>query len=278
MQLLIPHWPGLPPHIGACMTQRQGGVSPAPFDDGTGAGGMNVGAHVGDDPLAVAANRLQLRRILPSSPAWLRQVHGVQVINAGTLAGAGAGLAGAVVPARWHPINEPEADASFSTVRAVVCAIQTADCLPVLFCDASGRVVGAAHAGWRGLAAGVLQQTVLAMRQAGAGEISAWLGPAIGPRHFEVGPDVCAAFAPLLAQNQAFIRSDSAAVPAFVPHPQHAGKFLADIYLLARLALAQVQVSNVAGGEFCTVSAPEQFYSYRRDQRTGRMVACIWLK
>ena len=120
----------------------------------------------------------------------------------------------------------------------------------------------------------MLQQTVLAMRQAGAGKISAWLGPAIGPRQFEVGADVSDAFAPLLAQGQSIIPSQAA--PAFVPHPQHAGKFLADIYLLARLALAQVL--DVAGDGFCTVSAPEQFYSYRRDQRTGRMVACIWIK
>lgn len=264
MQLLIPHWPGLPAHIGACMTQRQGGVSLPPFDDGTGAGGMNVGVHVGDDPQAVAANRLQLQRVLPGRPLWLRQVHGVKVEDAGQYPGDVA--------------SEPEADASFSTQPGVVCAIQTADCLPVLFCDAAGKVVGAAHAGWRGLAAGVLQQTVLAMRQAGAGEISAWLGPAIGPQQFEVGADVCEVFEPLLEQSQSIISAPSFATPAFVPHPQHAGKFLADIYLLARLALAQVQVFDVAGGEFCTVSAPGQFYSYRRDQRTGRMVACIWIR
>lgn len=259
MQLVIPDWPHLPANIGACCTTRRGGVSLAPFDDDSGGGGMNVGSHVGDDPAAVLENRSRLQRLLPSAPVWLKQVHGVVVLDAG-----------------WHVSapqsgNEPQADASFASQPGVVCAIQTADCLPVLFCDKAGRVVAGAHAGWRGLAAGVLQRTVQAMRAAGAGEVMAWLGPAIGPQQFEVGSDVCDAFAALLATS---------ATPGtcFVPHPRHAGKYLADIYQLARLALAEVDVIDVAGGGYCTVSSPQRFYSYRRDQRTGRMVSCIWIK
>lgn len=262
---LIPNWPQLPAKVKACVTTRMGGNSLPPYDDGRGGGGMNVGNHVGDDPAAVAANRQLLQATLPSRPAWLRQVHGIVVVDAATVAGQ----------APEHEA-EPEGDASFTTVPGVVCAIQTADCLPVLFCDLAGRVVAGAHAGWRGLAAGVLQHTVRAMRSQGAGEITAWLGPAIGPRQFEVGADVCAAFLPLLEGGNPG-QPMLAATPAFVPHPQHAGKFLADIYQLARHALAEVGVFEIAGGEYCTVSEPQRFYSYRRDHRTGRMVSCIWI-
>ncbi len=246
MQILIPDWPDLPSHIGVCTTLRSGGVSQGAYASHDGRGGMNMGLHVGDDPYAVAANRQRLQRILPAQPKWLHQVHGTVVVNAASCA------------------QEAVADASFTHQRHTVCAIQTADCLPVLFCDANGQVVAAAHAGWRGLAAGVLQQTVLAMRAASAASISAWLGPAIGPQQFEVGAEVLPAFAHLQAD--------------FFPHPKHSGKYLLDIYQLARLALAQVDVLAVAGGEYCTVSSPEQFYSYRRDHCTGRMVTCIWIK
>jgi YfiH family protein len=285
MQLLIPHWPQLPAKVKACVTTRMGGSSLPPFDDGKGGGGMNVGNHVGDDPAAVAANRLLLQAALPSRPAWLRQVHGITVLDAGAISAITAGATAGPTP---HPGAQPEAepeanakgepkgDASFSTIPGVVCAIQTADCLPVLFCDLAGRVVAGAHAGWRGLAAGVLQHTVRAMRSQGAGEITAWLGPAIGPRQFEVGADVCAAFLPLLTDGTPG-QPMLATTPAFVPHPQHAGKFLADIYQLARHALAEVGVFEIAGGEYCTVSEPQRFYSYRRDHRTGRMVSCIWI-
>jgi copper oxidase (laccase) domain-containing protein len=313
LPLLLPNWPGLPAGIGAICTLRAGGMSGVPFDDGMGNGGLNLGSHVGDDPVAVAQNRARLQRVLPAEPFWLQQVHGSKVINLD------------------HALGEPQADASFTTRPGVVCAIQTADCLPVLLWGVSGSVrspgpasvpedpvqggahgagtkidgrgaqgtgcgwgdlpgqegmasspctqstgghryvVGAAHAGWRGLAGGVLQNTVQAMRAAGAEQVSAWLGPAIGPQQFEVGPDVVAAFANL-PHDQAGRN------PAFVPHPQHHGKYLANLYQLARVALARVGVQQVSGGEYCTVSMPLSFFSYRRDGSTGRMVSCIWLK
>lgn len=242
-------WPGLPANVGAMSTTRHGGSSVAPYDDGAGGGGLNLGTHVGDDPQAVARNRSLLRSLLPAEPAWLTQVHGTRVLDAATVSGA------------------PEADASIATRPGVVCAIMTADCMPVLLADAQGRVVGAAHAGWRGLAAGVLENTVAAMRDAGAGDILAWLGPGIGPQAFEVGGDVRDAFAHL----------GEASGAAFA-HAAQTGKFLADLPLLARLALARAGVSQVAGGTDCTLSDARRFYSYRRDRVTGRMASLIWIK
>src|SRR5438034_5531779 len=155
MHLLIPDWPDLPRNIGALSTTRQGGVSSIPYDDGSGGGdgGMNLGTHVGDRPDAVQRNRALLRDVLPAEPCWLTQVHGTRVVDAARASGV------------------PEADASLTGERGVVCVVQTADCLPVLFCDSNGTTVGAAHAGWRGLAAGVLENTVASMRDVGAGEI-----------------------------------------------------------------------------------------------------------
>lgn len=243
------NWPGLPARVGVLSTIRRGGVSLAPYDDGAGGGGLNVGAHVGDAPEAVARNRALLRAQLPAEPAWLTQVHGARVLDAAMVSGA------------------PEADASVSDRPGVVCAIMAADCMPVLLADADGRVVGAAHAGWRGLAAGVLENTVAAMRNAGAKRVLAWLGPGIGPAAFEVGDDVRRAFAHLGPQAQR----------AFVPVDGVAGKYRADLAALARLALASAGVSDVAGGSECTVSDPQQFYSFRRDRVTGRMASLIWL-
>ncbi len=242
------HWPGLPDGVHALSTTRRGGVSRAPFDDGAGGGGLNLGTHVGDDPQAVARNRALLRTHLPSEPAWLTQVHGTHVLDAASVSGA------------------PVADASISTQPGLVCAIMTADCLPVLLADAGGRVVGAAHAGWRGLAAGVLENTVEAMQAAGATRVLAWLGPAIGPDAFEVGEDVRSAFAHLGPQAEA----------AFRPLDGAGGKCLANLPLLARLTLGRAGVSDVAGGGDCTVSHPAQFYSFRRDRITGRMASLIW--
>ena len=242
-------WPGLPGAVGALSTTRIGGVSAAPYDDGAGGGGLNLGTHVGDAPQAVARNRELLRALLPAEPAWLTQVHGTRVLDAAT-----AGAA-------------PEADASIATRPGLVCAIMTADCMPVLLADAQGRVVGAAHAGWRGLAAGVLENTVEAMRDAGAGGILAWLGPGIGPQAFEVGAEV----------RDAFSHLGEPAATAFTPAGD-AGKFLADLPMLAKLALARVGVSQVAGGTDCTVSDAHRFYSYRRDRVTGRMASLIWIK
>lgn len=243
-------WPGLPEGIGAWSTTRSGGVSEPPYDDGAGGGGLNLGMHVGDSPEAVARNRALLRARLPAEPAWLTQVHGTRVLDAAIVRDA------------------PEADASISTEPGVVCAIMTADCMPVLLADAGARVVGAAHAGWRGLAAGVLENTVASMREAGATEILAWLGPGIGPQAFEVGGDVV----------EAFSRLGPEAGTAFQPIDAHPGKFFADLPLLARMALSQVGVSQVAGGTRCTVSEPRRFYSYRRDRVTGRMASLIWIK
>jgi len=255
---LVPHWPDAPANIGALSTLRSGGVSPAPYDNGVGGGGLNLGVHVGDRIELVQQNRYLLEGVLPARPAWLTQVHGIDVLDASGVAEDAA----------------PDADASFSAARGSVCAILTADCLPVLFCDVDGAVVAAAHAGWRGLAGGVLKRTVAAMRDAGAGEILAWLGPAIGPQHFEVGADVLTAFQEGAADAAALQQ----VMAAFAPHPSRPGKYLADIYALARSVLRSDGVHGIAGGEFCTVSQPTRFYSYRRDGVTGRQASLIWRK
>jgi YfiH family protein len=250
MEPLIPDWADLPANIGALSTTRRGGTSATPYGDGSGGGGLNLGMHVGDDPVCVQRNRGLLRAELPAEPAWLMQEHGTEVLD--------ASLAG---PA-------PRADALFSTRSGIVCAIQTADCLPVLLCDVRGRVVGAAHAGWRGLVNGVLQNTVVRMRDAGAEEILAWLGPAIGPQRFEVGTDVFGAF----------VTRDACMASAFTPIASRQGKYLADIYLLAQKALIASGVTRVAGGGLCTMTDARRFYSYRRDGITGRMASLIWIK
>jgi YfiH family protein len=247
-------WPDLPDAFGALATTRRGGVSKGPYGDGRDGGGLNLGRHVNDDPEAVQANRARLRERLPGPPAWIGQVHGADVVDAATVEPGG--------PVRTG-------DASIATVPGVVCAILTADCLPVLFADLGGKVAGAAHAGWRGLAGGVLGQTVAAMRAAGAGEITAWLGPAIGRDAFEVGADVRSAF--------------EAALPgqvedAFRPYPGRPGKYLADMYLLARRMLARDGITRVHGGDRCTATETDWFYSYRRDGVTGRQASLIWLK
>lgn len=248
--VIIPQWPGLPASVGALSTLRSGGVSAAPYDDGHGGGGLNLGVHVADAPEAVAANRARLRSLLPAEPAWLTQVHGTVVVNAAKVSGA------------------PQADASIATEAGAVCVIMTADCMPVLLADVDGKVVGAAHAGWRGLAGGVLEATVAAMRAAGAGELTAWLGPGIGPRHFEVGAEVPAEFEHLGAD----------AANAFAPLAATPGKFLGNLPQLARLVLARVGVHAVHGGTDCTVSDAARFYSYRRDRVTGRMASLVWIR
>ncbi len=236
---LRPDWPA-PPAVHALQTLRAGGCSQPPWDS------FNLGDHVGDAPSCVAANRARLRALLPAEPRWLSQVHGVQVVAAATLGGV------------------PQADAAFTREPGVVCAVMTADCLPVLFCDRAGTVVAAAHAGWRGLVAGVLEATIAAMAVA-PGELLAWFGPAIGPQRFEVGDEVRAAF----------VHHDPAAATAFVAHGP--GKWLADIYRLAGQRLAAAGIADVYGGDCCTVSDPGRFFSYRRDGTTGRMATLIWL-
>lgn len=268
---LRPIWPGLPAHIGVLCTTRLGGVSVAPYGLADGAaGGLNLGVHVGDEPASVARNRAVLRGELPAEPAWLSQVHGIAVADADAVA-ANVPATGAAAEASQ---TVPEADASVARQAGTVCAILTADCLPVLFCDVRGSVVGAAHAGWRGLAGGVLQETVKAMRAAGAGEVMAWLGPAIGPDRFEVGAEVREAFLDG-AGDEASRREVEA---AFRLVPGQPGKFLADIYALARSVLRRVGVEQVSGGLQCTVSDPSLFYSYRRDGITGRQASLIWIK
>jgi len=269
-QWLVPDWLGAPANIGFVCTTRRGGVSPEPYGPGpqpiaTTGGGLNLGVHVGDDPSNVAFNRAILRGRLPTEPAWLSQVHGAAVVRADRL---GRG-------------SVPEADASIASMPGAVCAIQTADCLPVLFTNRAGTVVGAAHAGWRGLAGGVLEATVEAMRaEAGAagGEIIAWLGPAIGPQEFEVGHDVLDAFMAGAAKAGEGADGEAAVRAAFVARPGQPGKYLADIYALARLALKRVGVTDVSGGDLCTVTDASRFYSYRRDKVTGRQATLIWIK
>jgi YfiH family protein len=253
--VIAPDWPDAPANIGALATTRTGGVSGRPYDDGRGGGGWNLGLHVGDDPAAVAENRARLQALVPGRPAWIAQVHGADVVDAATV--------GADQPVRTG-------DASIASAPGIVCAILTADCLPVLFADRAGKVVGAAHAGWRGLAGGVLGQTVAAMRARGADEITAWMGPAIGPRAFEVGQDVFDSFTAALPGHELGF--------AFAARPGYPGKYLADMFALARLVLARDGVTSVAGGTHCTATEVDRFYSYRRDGVTGRQASLIWIK
>ncbi|OHX10372.1 hypothetical protein BI347_21540 [Chromobacterium sphagni] len=234
-------WPA-PANVRTLATTRQGGVSQPPYAS------LNLGAHVGDDPADVAANRARLRAALPAEPFWLNQVHGTAVANAASAA---------ELP--------PDADASFARAPGAICAVMTADCLPVLLCDDAGSAVAAAHAGWRGLCDGVLEAAIAAIGPAPS-TLMAWLGPAIGPDAFEVGAEV----------REAFIARDPAAVEAFADIGE--GKYLADIYALARQRLAAAGVSRVYGGDFCTVIDRERFFSYRRDRQTGRMASLIWLQ
>lgn len=256
---ITPDWPDAPANIGAIATLRGGGVSSGGYDDGRGGGGLNLGLHCGDDADAVRENRARLQSLLPAAPAWTAQVHGIAVADAATVA-PGA------------PVQV--ADAAVSDRQRVVCAVMTADCLPVLFADLDGTVVAGAHAGWRGLAAGVLGETVAAMRARGAGEITAWLGPAIGPQAFEVGADVLERF---VAGARGTAEIDQVRA-AFSPYPAREGKYFADIYALARLFLARDGVSRVSGGTHCTFTERDSFYSYRRDHVTGRQASLIWRK
>ena len=241
---ISPDWPA-PANIIALTTLRRGGESLPPY------GSFNLAAHVGDDDSAVLANRARLSRLLPPGTHvhWLTQVHGTEVANAAV---ASVGTV---------------ADASWSRTPGSACAVLTADCLPVLFCSREGDVVAAAHAGWRGLLEGVLENTVAAMGR-DPRLIMAWLGPAIGPGAFEVGIEVRRAFAHLGPQAET----------AFTPVPGKADKFLADLAGLARIALRRSGVTLVWGGQDCTVSDPAKFYSFRRDQVTGRMASLIWIR
>ena len=239
---IVPDWPA-PPQVRALITTRAGGASRGAY------AGLNLGLHSGDDAEAVARNREQLRQWLPSEPLWLRQVHGTAVVEADATQGS------------------PEADAALARRSGQVCAVLTADCLPLLMCDEAGTTIAAVHAGWRGLCSGVIEQTLQAMKLP-AQTLLAYLGPAIGPRAYEVGAEVRAAF----------IASDpeGGAESAFAPGDP--GKFYADLYALARRRLARGGVTRIYGGGYCTYTESERFYSYRRDGATGRMASLIWIE
>ncbi|WP_454829352.1 peptidoglycan editing factor PgeF [Pseudoxanthomonas wuyuanensis] len=277
-------WP-VPSRVRAFTTLRHGlGESLPPFDR------FNLGARCGDEPQAVASNRAALEQhfALPSPPRWLQQVHGAKVLRFSapvpSLATAGEGWGGGAsssselasshaTPSQPPPAfagggvenAEPVADASVTSTPGVVLAILTADCLPVVFAAEDGRAVGAAHAGWRGLAGGVLENTVAAMGVAPE-RIFAWLGPAAGPLAYEIGEDMF----------DAFVSRDARAASAFTA--TRPGHWNADLYELARQRLAEAGVARVFGGGLCTISDPQRFYSYRRDTRTGRMATVVWMQ
>jgi YfiH family protein len=242
---IVPDWPASA-EINALVTTRNGGA-------GTGARAtMNLGRNGGDEPAVLAANRRRLNAFLPATPVWLDQVHGTAVATLDRM------------PERDAPA--PIADGAVTRERGIVCAVLTADCLPVLFAERQGNAVGIAHAGWRGLAAGIIESTLAAMRELGAQprNLVAWLGPGIGPEAFEVGDEVRAAFCDC----------DPAAASCFAPH--WPGKWTADLAGLARRRLAAAGVSHVSGGDYCTYRDGARFFSYRRERATGRMAALVW--
>ncbi|HSD61051.1 MAG TPA: peptidoglycan editing factor PgeF [Burkholderiales bacterium] len=236
---IVPDWPA-PPRVKALVTTRSGGVSRGPFAS------MNLGDHVEDDPEAVRRNRAILRAQLPAEPKWLKQVHGSRV----------ARVDGALYP--------KEGDGAVARVPGTVCAVLVADCLPVLLCDERGTTVGIAHAGWRGLATGILGQTVASLGTPPA-SLLAWFGPAIGPKAFEVGDEV----------REVFLKQDPRAEGAF--QARQSGKWLCDLYALARQRLERLGLTRIHGGGLCTYQDAARFYSYRREPVTGRMAALIWL-
>lgn len=241
-ELMMPDWPA-PPGVRSAFTLRAGGVSASPF------GTLNIASHVGDESEAVAQNRLRLRQWLqlPSEPAWLEQLHGCRVADLDR-----------------EPGLLPSADAAVTRSADRVCVVQVADCLPVLLCACDGSAVAAAHAGWRGLSGGVLESTVRAL-SVPAARVLAWLGPAIGQAHFEVGEEV----------REAFTRHDPGGAAAFAKNDR--GRWQCDLYALARRRLEALGVSRVYGGGWCTYSDPQRFFSYRRDGRCGRMAGLIWI-
>ncbi|MBM4191463.1 MAG: peptidoglycan editing factor PgeF [Gammaproteobacteria bacterium] len=253
MPMLEPRW-AAPANVRAAFSLRSGGMSEAPWET------LNLGAHVGDDPAAVIENRRRLVNVLhlPSEPVWLNQVHGREVLEVNE-------------HSRLASDSRPRADALVTRSRGVVLAIQVADCLPVLFSSRDGRVLGAAHAGWRGLTAGVLEATVAATAIPAA-DLVAWLGPSIGPAHFEVADDVRNEALRTAPQSHAGMRR--ATEEAFQRNAK--GRWQCDLPALARQRLAALGIGQVDGGEWCTAADPVRFFSHRRDQLTGRMAALIW--
>jgi YfiH family protein len=244
---IIPNWHAHS-NVKALQTTRAGGISLAPYDS------LNLGSHVNDDPFHVAHNRQLLSQFVPSVPIWLNQVHGINVVGAA------------------NTTCVPDADASYTSRKNVVCVTMTADCLPILVCDTAGTIVASIHAGWRSLCDGVIEATILTMRTklpVDSNQLMAWLGPAIGPNAFEVGSDVRAQF----------IAKDAQAELAFKPHGD---KLLCDIYKIATQRLNNLGVTKIYGGgqesePWCTFTDEKQFFSFRRDGETGRMATLIWL-
>lgn len=239
---IVPEWEAAP-RVRAFVTTRQGGVS-------TGAhASMNLGTRSGDDPAHVARNRLIVRELLPSMPRWMAQVHGIAVADLD----------------RLGDDEVPTADAAVVGAAGRVGAVLTADCMPLFLCDGAGRRAAVAHAGWRGMAAGVIENAVRALGSPSA-EVIAWMGPTIGPTAFEVGPEV----------RDTFLASDPDAGGAFKAHVP--GKYMADLYALARRRLERAGVGGIFGGGFCTYRDSERFFSYRREKASGRMGAFIWME
>jgi len=248
--ILRAEWPAPPGVVAFTTLRHDAGASLPPFDQ------FNLGARSGDDPAMVLANRAELARRfeLPSAPHWLRQVHGTGVLRFDAPAAADA-----------SPDHEPEADAAVTSTPGTVLAILTADCLPVAFAARDGSELGAAHAGWRGLASGALEATVAAMRTPPS-QLIAWLGPAAGPQAYEIGAEV----------REAFVATDPGAQAAFIAtRPDH---WRVDLYALARrrLAAAGIPASAIHGGGLCTITDAQRFYSHRRDARTGRMATIVF--
>ena len=240
--LIKPLWPA-PTNVNAMVTTRNGGYSQHEYAT------LNLADHVGDDPAIVQKNRVLLRQFIPSEPVWLNQQHTTNVLTIEQ---------NVVVPIE-------KADAAVTRQINRVLTVMTADCLPILLCNRAGTVVGAVHAGWRGLCDGIIEKTLLAM-ECSAEDIYAWLGPAIGPDVYEVGEEV----------RIAFITEDPAATLAFKSSPQP-DKWLCNLYLLAKQRLVKAKVSSITGGEYCTYTDKETFFSYRRENKCGRMASLIWL-
>ena len=244
-EIIAPDWPA-PARVRSAFTLRTGGVSVSPYDS------LNLGVHVGDAGDAVAENRRRVRERLglPAEPVWLQQVHGIEVAD---------------LDVRQPGVPQPRADAAVTRTPGRVCVIQVADCMPVLFAARDGSAVGAAHAGWRGLAGGVLEETVRKLAVPPQ-QLIAWLGPTIGQGHFEVGDDV----------RSAFVLCDPAAASAFETNAR--GRWQCDLYALARRRLSALGVQDVFGGGWCTYADAARFFSFRRDGQCGRMAALIWME
>ncbi len=253
MNLIVPDWPA-PDSVKALVTTRAGGVSKHPYDS------LNLGGHVGDDLVAVRRNRVLLKQALPSGIRlqWLNQVHGTHVVQVSSVS---------------RTLRLKTGDAAVVFDRGFGAVVMTADCLPVFFTNAAGSVAAVAHAGWRGLLNGVLEKTVDSTGVSPA-DLMAWMGPAIAPCHFEVGLEVRDAFLGHPQWGQQFVPGLTS---AFISSPLHAGKFMMDIYAVARARLLNAGVQFVGGGGLCTVCEERRFFSYRRDRSTGRMASLIYL-